>query len=367
MLVLAAGLFAVGPGRIYHGDTWPDFLAMFVACALILGGGVDLAGRDASGAWSWRTLRPRSFAALGSAFVLLVAATALDPVGTGISPVGDSAQGFSMFDFLGCLGLAATAAIRAPLSPQPPVARPPRLWGGAWAAPVRFELRRYRLLSRMAYLEVGPSTVTIVVPRVFGGQQSWEVPIHMLGVVLPPTSTGRGHTTDLVDRDQEVWVTRQAFQVPYLSTTSPLARPNLTLLFTVPQRLPPVRWSAGSDLGISSAATRSERGVEVDGVQLRVLEPVSACQAVMAAGAQVIADVDEFVKRNRDVVRDPETARKAVATRHRSRVIAAGPWVALMACFIASMVTDDDRYGIALVAFGVVGGLVGLIRGRAGS
>lgn len=350
--VLALGLYAVGPGRLYQGDTGPDYLAMLAASILVLTGFVEGAARDRAGAWSWRRLRGPSFVACGLALVLLVVVSAMLPDEAGAWPVGESAQGFLVFTFVGTLAVAIAAAAKASGGAGvTQLTGDPAVGGLHSAGAARIALRRYRLLSREAYVDVDAAGVTVVVPRVFGGGRSWFIPIEMVGVVLPDQEGIDGGPDPAGDDE---WVTEQEFRVPFLSMTSPLAGPNLTMLFTVPQRIPPIPWFAARDLGISSSATRKEPGVMVDGVQLRVVDPEAATQALLAHGAQGIADPGEFVQQHRDVVRDPDQVRAAVADERRLTFVTVVSGVAAVALFIAVMVTDDDRYGVALVAVLVV-------------
>lgn len=356
---LALGLFAVGPGSYYRGDTWPDFLTILAASLLIVGPVVDLAARDVDGTWSWRTLRRRSFVGLGLAFVLLLVLSASVPVETGISPVGDSAQGFTMYLFAEAVLVTVVSAVKAPRGQGVThLGWDPTASGVLQDGPsARIALRRYRFLSRASYVDVDRAGVVLVVPRVFGGRGSWRVPLRAIGVVLPGP-TGTGHSPDPQAGGE--WVTREAFTVPYLSTTSPFAPPNLTLLFTVPQRIASIRRFAGQDLDISSAATRSAAGVLVDGVELRVVDPEAARQTLVASGARAITDVDAFVRQHRDLLHDPEKVR-AVATAARWwSVQAVVSFVAFAGLFIVWKVTDDDRYGLGLAVVFVVSTLADL-------
>lgn len=353
----ALGLFAVGPGHLYRGDTWPDYLAMLAASVCILAAVVEWAGRDRAGSWSWLKLRGPSFLACGLAFVLLVVLSAIVPVEPGVWPEGDSAQGFSMFAFLGSLAVAIAATVKAPRSVGvTQLAGDSSLQGMRSPGAVRIALRRYPFLSRESYVDVDGTGASLVVPRVFGGGRRWFIPIGAIGVVVPdqdaaaddePASSGDGE-----------WVTRHEFRVPYLSTTSPFAPPNLTLLFTVPQRIPPIRWFAGRDLDISPRATRNEAGFTVDGVEVRAVDPETAEQALLARGAQGVTDPDSFVQRHRDVVRDREEVRAVVGRARRSFLLTAFSGIATLALFIAFKTTDDDRYGIGLVAVLFVSSLV---------
>src|SRR5262245_53529458 len=97
----------------------------------------------------------------------------------------------------------------------------------------RLELRRYRVFSRPAWIDVGPENVVFVVPPYFGGRTSWTVPISELGVVVDPISEP--------DERRRSWAFVKPLVIAYLATTSPNAAPNLLLLFRHRQRIPPLR------------------------------------------------------------------------------------------------------------------------------
>lgn len=362
--VFALGLFAVGPGHLYRGDTWPDYLTILAASLIVFAGLVALAARDAAGAWSWRRLRRRAFIGCGVSFVLLIVMSAIVPVEAGVWAVGDSAQGFSMFAFLESVGVAIVAAVKTPRRRADPffTGDPAAAYGMGGFGTTRIPLRRYRFLSRESYVDVHPTGVTLAVPRVFGGTQQWFVPMSAVAVVLPEPLGTTGDEPD--PAEDEPWVTREEFRTPYLSTTSPYAGPNLTLLFTVRQRIPPIRWFAGRDLDISALATRSEAGYLVDGVELRVVDPDFARRALLARGAQGVSDEDAFVQRHRDVVRDPEQVRAVTADARRSFILMVVSGVATVGFFILFQVTDDDRYVIGLGAVLVLGWLLEWVSAR---
>ena len=338
VVVLVSGLYAVGSGHLYGGDTWPDFLTMFAASVLVTRAFVVAAARGGDGEWSWQRLRPRAFAGCALALVLLVVLSVVVPVETGVWPVGDSAHGFSMFLFAESVVVAVACAVKAPgREGVTPLSRHPA--ADARHRPgVRIALRRWRLLSRDSHVEVDATGVTLVVPRVFGGRRAWFVPMGTVGVLLEPALADGGWD------DGEEWVTRDEFRTPYLSTTSPWADPNLVLLFTVPQPIPPIRWTAARGLDISPFATRRAEGFLVDGVELRAVDPGAAREALLAHGAHGIADAHAFVERHRDVVRDPEQVRAEVArTRHKAALFGLAGATALISS-VAYLATGDSRF-----------------------
>jgi hypothetical protein len=262
-----------------------------------------------------------------------------------------------MFTFVESVAVAVTAAVKARRGAGAtsftvdPFVNGPRPGGAA-----RIALRRYRFFSRESNVDVDRTGATLVIPRVFGGGRAWFIPIEAIGVVLPEPNTGVHAGQCLAD--DEDWVTRDEFRTPYLRTTSPFADPNLTLLFTVPQRIPPIRWFIGRDLDISPLATRKAVGLMVDGVELRVEDPDFARRALVANGAHSIADPDSFVQRHRDVISDPAHIRAAAAHARWSLLLMVSSGVATVALFVGFKVTDDARYGIGMVAVLAVGALL---------
>ncbi|MFM6849119.1 MAG: hypothetical protein ACKOVB_08435 [Terrabacter sp.] len=355
VLVLVFGLYAVGSGRIYRGDTWPDFLTIFAASLLVARALVVVAGRGPDGEWSWRTLRPRASGGCALAFVLLLVLSVAVPAETGVWPVGDSAHGFSMFLFVESVVVVVTCAVKAPgRVGVTSLSGPPAVGGAHLSDAARIALRRWRLFSRDTYVDVDRTGLMLVVPRVFGGLRAWFVPMSAVAVLLEPAADGgREHGGRDDDEDAEEWVTSHEFRVPYLSTTSPWAPPNIVLFFTLPQRLPRIRWAARRDLEMPLFEARSGESLLVDGVELRAVDPDAAREVLLANGAQRISDPEAFVKRHRDVVRDPEQVRVALHRRRREGLLFGLTGVASVGLFIALHVTDDDRFGVAF--FAVVG------------
>jgi hypothetical protein len=323
---------------------------MFAASALVVAGVVDWAARRGDGVWSWRQLRGRSAWLCAVALILLVVMSVVDPVETGVWPEGDSAQGFSMFTFVESLGIAIVAALCAPSDLGVTQLGWDSLSDGELVQPrLRIALRRFRLLSRASYVDVDRSGATLVIPRVFGRRGRWFIPLDVIGVVVPDHGAAiekvvlRGTTNG-------EWVTRTEFHVPYVATTSPLTAPNLVLLFTVPQRVLPIRFFAGRDLDLSWRQTRGQDGVGVDGVALRAVDPEAARLALLGQGARVVADPDAFVEQYREVVRDPAEVRRIVAGKRRSAILLGCFGVAAFAMLIAFKATEDYRYAIGMAA-----------------
>lgn len=158
---------------------------------------------------------------------------------------------------------------------------------------------------------------------------------------------------DVEDVDEAAWITAQDFFVPFLATTSTHVSPNLVLLFTIPQRIPALRWMAGQ-LDLPVRKSRREPGVRVDGVALRAVDPDAAAQTLLARGVIRISDDDEFILAHRETVHDPEVVRRTVTYQERAQGWSLGLGLATLAFAFGAEVFDDHRWaipaGLALVS-----------------
>lgn len=253
-------------------------------------------------------------------------------------------------DYLDSAGVAIAAAVYAPRDLGVTQPTWDYRYGGELAqGRLRIALRRFRLLSRESYIDVDRSGATLVIPRVFGRRGRWFIPLEVIGVVVPTQGAAidKGGASRSMDGE---WVTRSEFRVPYMATTSPLASPNLVLLFTVPQPVLPIRWFAGHDLDLSGRQTRKHDGVRVDGVELRAVDPEAGRLALLGHGARPVTDPNAFVEQHREVVRDPAEVRRIVVRRRWSALLLGCCGVAAFALFVAFKVTDDYRYAIGMAA-----------------
>ncbi|MGV1028507.1 MAG: hypothetical protein ACOYBU_08335, partial [Dermatophilaceae bacterium] len=168
----------------------------------------------------------------------------------------------------------------------------------------RILLRHYRVFPREPSIDVDDAGLRVWLPRIFG-RKPWLVPTSVVGVVDPsawdedadlePDENADLEPDDGWDDKDEVdpladpfgpeWMTAHRFVVPFLATTSMWAAPNLALLFTVPQRDPPLRWLVAGQLGLSVRASRREPGIRMDGVELRAVDPIAAVQTCSRTGS----------------------------------------------------------------------------------
>jgi hypothetical protein len=91
--VLAFGLYAVGPGGLYMGDSLPDYAVIGLAAAVALTGFARWAALGSGAPWDWKALRGWSWLATGASAVVLVLVSIIVPIETGITRVGDSVHG----------------------------------------------------------------------------------------------------------------------------------------------------------------------------------------------------------------------------------------------------------------------------------
>ncbi|WP_076264202.1 hypothetical protein [Intrasporangium flavum] len=350
---LALGLWAVGSGGLYSGDTWPDFLVIGAAALQCIAAFAAWAGRLPDGSWSWRLLRPRAWwfflAELGALFVLSAAV----PIETGVWPVGDSAQGFTMLLFLPALAVAITASARAGAEQRREMAQwPPPPADDVWAPAigvVRVQLLRPWWRPVRAHLEISRDGVELVASGLFAGAAVWSIPRHVIAVVDPARSEAR-EATETADPFEPPFVTLEAFVVPEVRLGSWFAEPNVTLLFTEPQPMPLLSWRGRSVVEGAGALNLRGDGLMVDGVAVRVEDPGRTVYLMKALQLAVVDDPDAFVRRHRDVTHDPDVVRRTarnVWLRSGLEVLGAVVGLGLV---VAGSLTDDGRYTIALLA-----------------
>ena len=111
--VLAFGLYAVGPAQLYPGDSLPDYAVIGLAAALTLTSFARWAALGAGGPWDWGAVRAWSWLPSGVSAVVLVLTSLIVPVETGITRVGDSAHGFTLFCFVGRIAVLVASRRRA--------------------------------------------------------------------------------------------------------------------------------------------------------------------------------------------------------------------------------------------------------------
>jgi hypothetical protein len=215
-------------------------------------------------------------------------------------------------------------------------------------SPERLPLRHYRLFSRASYLEVDPEVLAIRLPGYFGGGYLWKIPLNEVAVVdashVAQTSqdlgTGRVFTSPVY--------------VPYLPTTSPNVNANLELLFLHPRRLPPIRVTAAWNSSVSWRVAQSPKGLWVDGLEFRMVDPAAALDVLTRAGAETVRSPIWWFTEHRETTTEPEVVAMVAASQRRSRT-AAGAVVAAFPLLIAARWALDHSHSGAAYALGAVG------------
>jgi hypothetical protein len=224
----------------------------------------------------------------------------------------------------------------------------------------RAVLRHYRLFARTPCLDVSSTHVVMHLPSFFGGKRNMVIPIREMAVVDP------NMTADRIDKPPVVYVT--GLRLPYLATTTSNMPANVVLLFTTPQRIPPLRWGGAMTSGLGRRASRSPDGVLIDGVALRAVRAQAAIDAVGGAGAERVADGDAWLRAHRETTRDPVALEQAASINRRNRMLSVVTFCALVLAGVAKAFADRTNGWLPFVLLGavlVVGfGIPPLIRRR---
>lgn len=183
------------------------------------------------------------------------------------------------------------------------------------AMPVRVPLRHNRLLSRQPYIELDGSFLQLRLPAVFGRRQVWNLNIADVAVV-----DTKGVNNDDSGND---WAFERRLKIPYAVTTHSGAAPNLVLLFKTPQRIPPLRIGGGEAIGLPYFKSRTETGVQIDGLRLRARDPVAAVQILADTGVELVDRPAAWMRRHRPVTQDPALLQVARANTRRLRWVTA--------------------------------------------
>lgn len=200
----------------------------------------------------------------------------------------------------------------------------------------RIALRHYRLFSRAPYLEFVGDTIAIRLPSVFGGRARWTIPLAELAVVRP-------HHLVQVTQDRgtgRVFV--EPVLTPYLSTTSPNVSPNLELLFRSPQRIPPIRLAAIINTKLSYRLSRSAKGMFLDGVALRAVNPKAAAETLASAGAELVPSPGWWLTEHRETTTDPQAVEKVRTNGARTRIAAKAAGLAFPLLLVARWGADHS-------------------------
>jgi hypothetical protein len=129
----------------------------------------------------------------------------------------------------------------------------------------------------------------------------------------------------------------------------------LTLLFTTPQRIPPLRRGGGAAIGLPYFKSRSETGVQIDGLRLRANDPVAAVQILADAGVERIDRPAAWMRRHRAVTQDPALVQVARANARQLRWSTAIMMALAIGLFgLKLSIGDRDPSNWELGALGVV-------------
>lgn len=174
-------------------------------------------------------------------------------------------------------------------------------------------LKTYRLAPRKARLDCVGGELVLRLPTYFG-RRAWRVPMTEVNVVdLSSPQT-------VVQRTEDVYA--EPVSVPYLFTTGPNTRPTTMLLFTTPQRVPPLRLvtaiAPNTPLPFGYRASRSATGARLDGVLLRAVDPADAAARLVMAGARRVDDPIGWLRAHREVVADPAKAAAIASSTKRA-------------------------------------------------
>lgn len=145
----------------------------------------------------------------------------------------------------------------------------------------KISLRQGKTLSA-SLIEVDGQYLSLRLPRYFG-RTWWRIPLDQVSVVDHESA----EPAEQVESD---FFFPDGLSIPYLATASARSWPNLSLLFTTRQRVPPLRMRLGALRGspLRYRASRSAPGDLVDGIQLRVVDPDQGVQALANAGLEVV-------------------------------------------------------------------------------
>jgi len=172
---------------------------------------------------------------------------------------------------------------------------------------------------------IDPSSITVRVPGVFGSDRPWRIALGDAAVVdLGVVDLG---VVDLgmVDLDgqrgdEEPPGLPLAFVSPvtvaYLANG---AKPDLLLLFRVPQRLPRVGLVGGTGLRLPVRAARTPGGAWVDGVALRTTDPAGAFAHLVNVGVECTSDPTGWLVARRETTHDGELVHAASQEDRRNR------------------------------------------------
>jgi hypothetical protein len=212
----------------------------------------------------------------------------------------------------------------------------------------RIKLRHYRLISRQPYLDIDGAEVVFRIPNIFGPNRTWRVPVESM-VVIDDQDVG-----GVPDDTGEGWVFTPALRVPYLATTTTSAKSNVTILFTVPIRIPAVKPFGGQQAGLSYRQSRKTNGIIVDGVELRAVDPITAVQTLAAAGVQRVQRPNIWLRSHRATTTDPVAVQAVASSVRRFKVGAVVVLIAVIALQLLRFFSDDVSTANVFIGLGIL-------------
>jgi hypothetical protein len=220
-------------------------------------------------------------------------------------------------------------------------------------------LRRYRLASRPAYIELHPQHLDIRLPGYFGGSV-WRIPVADVCLVE------RGYERQVKQEVTTGKMLTRPVAVPFLRTTSPLRGVNLELLFRTKQRLPRIRLWGAVNATVPYLLAKSQMGAWVDGVALRVVDSDAARRALVQAGCQTTRAPGWWIADHRETTTDPAdvaalTKGERSATRPRRAFFALG-----VLLLVVSRVAGKSAVGFLLLGLAMVAAVCAIWAGARG-
>jgi hypothetical protein len=159
-----------------------------------------------------------------------------------------------------------------------------------------------------------------------------------------------------LDDSSDGWVFRRPIVVPYIPTGAINAAPNLTMFFTKPQRIPPVR--SGQSLGVSRRESCSAAGVLIDGIELRAEHPEAAVASLITAGVRSTDRPNAWLRDHHQISHDPTAVQQGKARDRRWRWVRIGSTILPIALIGIQAVVGGDPSMLTIVGLGVAAAAV---------
>ncbi|WP_232794382.1 MULTISPECIES: hypothetical protein [Pseudofrankia] len=220
-------------------------------------------------------------------------------------------------------------------------------------------MKAYWFVIRKPRVVCDGGAMQMILPGYFGGR-SWAIPARHVAV------QDLSATPPMAGAQEPEPVLAHELIVPYLFTTGPMTRPNLLLMFTEPQRVPPLRLvtalAPNTDLPFGYRSTRSEKGAHVDGILLRADNPAALRESVLTAGGSALDDPVGWLYEHRDTVTDVVEQASLARRRRAGRRIQLAALLLFVATSIGGprLVADDGPWWPLFLFLAVLAALFGL-------